>query len=482
MKKLKYILFLLILLPFTNVNAATINCSAPDAVSVGETFNVTFSGSLSSQAAFYLGTIGSSDNVSYISGGLSFNFEYGQSHTASFKAISEGTASFYAYDVDASDGDNSYNDSDTCYVSIYTPQENNDSNTNNYTAQNNNDNDEQNLSEDTYLKSLSIENFKISPKFDKDKLEYKVDLSSDTTKIKIVAEKNDDTQTISGDGEFDVKEGNNTFNIVVTSASGNQRTYKINAYKPEKDAIIVKIDNIKYTLLKKLVGINAPEGFEISKITIDNQEIESFYNKKIKYNVVALKDSIGNITLFIYDENLNKYYKYLPIVSQNLSVIPIKANSKDIPNGYKLTKFKYNNEEIEGYALSEKSDFRLIYGIDTNGKKGFYQYDIKNQTIQRFSNEHLKMYLNLLDKSKLAIIILGSFIIFLTIIIIILLSKNVKFKKIYIKKLSPIDNIDTSKKIKYQNLEETNMMEKFDEEDEPKKKKKHKKEKTFLDE
>ena len=92
------------------------------------------------------------------------------------------------------------------------------------------------------------------------------------------------------------------------------------------------------------------------------------------------------------------------------------------------------------------------------------------------------MYLNLLDKSKLAIIILGSFIIFLTIIIIILLSKNVKFKKIYIKKLSPIDNIDTSKKIKYQNLEETNMMEKFDEEDEPKKKKKHKKEKTFLDE
>ena len=80
-----------------------------------------------------------------------------------------------------------------------------------------NTNTTESKSSDNSLKSLFVEGFNISPKFNKDTLEYNVNLSSDTLKIKIIAEKNDDTASITGDGEVDVKEGNNTIIVVVTA-------------------------------------------------------------------------------------------------------------------------------------------------------------------------------------------------------------------------------------------------------------------------
>ena len=171
------------------------------------------------------------------------------------------------------------------------------------------------------------------------------------------------------------------------------------------------------------------------------------------------------------------------ITSSSLSVVLAKLeDEEEIPHRYFKSKFMYDNEEVNGYALSELSDFRVVYGINVEtGEKRFYLYDMKENTIQRFYNDQVNVYVDLIKKCKLAFVILGSFVILLTIIIIVLLSKNVKFKTNYLNnRLNPIDN-PRYKEIKYQDLEGTRVMKKID----PKKdnkKKKNKKEKTFLDE
>ncbi|MBQ9023715.1 MAG: cadherin-like beta sandwich domain-containing protein [Bacilli bacterium] len=348
-----------------------------------------------------------------------------------------------------------------------------------------NTNTTESKSSDNSLKSLFVEGFNISPKFNKDTLEYNVNLSSDTLKIKIIAEKNDDTASITGDGEVDVKEGNNTINVVVTAENGATRTYKINAYVQEQAPITVKIKGKKYTVLKKLIGINLPSGFKEKTIKINDTEVDAFYNDKLNFTIVGLKDSIGNISLYLYDETLNKYTKYSPIVSDGLSIIILNAPENKIPHRYYKTKFSYNGDLVTGYTLSEKSDFRVVYGINTEtGSKGLYLYDIKENTIQRFYNDQVNIYVELIQKIKYAFIILGSFILLLTLIIISLLSKNIKFKKKYIeKRLSKIDNPIYTDDIKYQDLEGTTTLkkvEKYKNKDKPTKKRKR--EKTFLDE
>ena len=324
-------------------------------------------------------------------------------------------------------------------------------------ASNNSNNSNKNLSSDNSLKSLSIEGFEISPKFNKDTLEYKVSLSSDTKKIKVNADKNDSKSTISGIGEVEVKEGNNIINVVVTAENGSSRTYKINAYVEEQSPIIVKINGKKYTVIKKLINIDVPNGFKEKTIKIKDNEVDAFYNEKLKYTIVGLKDEIGNILLYKYNAKTNSYTKYSPITGGSLNIIVLDSERKNIPYRYRKCKFKYNDETIEGYCLNEKSDFRVIYGINVEtGEKDFYLCDLKDNTVQRFYNEQVNTYISLIKKIKIAFIILGSFILLQVLIIFALLSKNKKFKKRYIeKRLNPIDNPIKKDEVKYQDLEGT---------------------------
>ena len=496
MKKLKYLLLLLLFIP-TSVSAATLNCYAPGEVTVGETFTVTFSGSLSSEASVWFAKIGSTDNVTYTGGGLSIDGVDGasMSRSVSFKANSAGSARFYAYDVDISDGTYSYSDSGECYVNIvepapvYEPQvDYSNNNSSNNTTSTNND-DSKNNATDTTLKSLSIEGAELNPKFNKDTLEYNVELKNGTTKIKVDAVANEESAIVSGTGEIEVKEGPNKINIVVALPNGTSKTYVINVNVQEKDPINVTINNVKYTVSKKLTDVTLPEGFELKTIKIKNVEVESFYNKKLNYYLVNLKDPSGKSALYIYDIENDKYTKYLPIKSEQISLIVLKAPESTIPYKYYKSTFKFNDIEIEGYAFREKSSFRLIYGMDVaTGKKGYYLYDMDQKTIQRFYNDQVNSYISLMDKIKIAFIVLGGFVLLLTIIIIILLSKNVKFKKKYLdmKFGNPIDSIDSP--VVYQDLEGTTIIdteeveEELDKKSKKKKKEKKKKEKTFIDE
>ena len=472
--------------------SASAKCSGPGSVTVGQSFSVTITGNASSATDWKAASpVNSSSNLRLTSDTGSSIWEDDKtsiSKTYNFTALSEGTATVnQSFTVTNTDDYSSPTiTSSSCTISIVKPAAPSNNSTGNKTQasinnviSNNTTNKNENLSSDNALKSLSIEGNNIEPKFDKDTLEYNVSLNADTKTIKIVTEKNDDKATVSGDGEVEVKEGRNTIQIVVTAQNGATRAYIINAYVKEHDPIIVTIDGDKYTVLKKFSDIQTPTGFEKKTMTISKTEVDSFYNEKLNYTLVALQDKIGNIELYIYNSKSEKYIKYSPIVSENLNIIVLNANENEIPHRYVKSNFLYDGKLVTGYALNESSDFRLIYAINTEtGEKGFYLYDMKGKTLQRFYNDQVNIYIDLIQKIKIAFLILGGFILFLVLMIIILLLNNVKFKKKYLqKRLSKIDNpiIEDNDEIKYHDLDETTQIDMPD-------KKSKKKEKTFLDE
>jgi len=461
----KLILLIILLIPF-NVKAApsgNLSCSSSGSVTVGNTITVTVRGSSSeamwdttlSYDSSKLQKVGGSDEHS-----VGTDFVTSVSYSYTFKAINEGSAYVKVSSAIADYTGTKAFPSSSCNISVSAQASKSQASINNITnnkSSSNNKENNKNLSSDNALKSLSVEGFEISPKFNKDTLEYKVDLTNDTTKIKIITEKNDEKATVSGDGEVEVKEGNNAISITVTAENGATRTYKINAYVKEKDPITVTINKKKYTVLKKLIGIDKPTGFESKTIKIEDNEIDAFYNEKLKFTIVGLKDSIGNVLLYLYDEKTGKYTKYSPIVGNGLHIIILDFPDNKVPHRYHKSKFIYNDEVAIGYALSEKSDFRVVYGVNVEtGEKNLFLYDMKDGSIQRFYNDQVNVYINLVSKIKLAFIILGGFIIFLTIIILILLSKNAKFKKKYLeKRLNSIDNPIKTNEVMYQDLEGT---------------------------
>ena len=487
MKKIKYLILLLglLIIPAFDVHAssASISCSSAGTVTVGNRVTVTFTGNYSGNNRDML--MWRASGVEWTSSKLNANFSNSAigedgtlSRSYSFTATNVGTATVRLVNVDVSDGeqlmglDSGTDTSNSCTINIVAPSpssnSHNSSSSSSSSSSKNNINDKDS---DNSLKSLSIDDQKLNPEFNKDTLEYSVELENNVEKIKINAETTSSKSSIKGTGEIDVKEGLNKIEVVVTAENGSTRTYIINATVKEKDPIKVKVAGKEYTIVRKLDGLKIPT-------TFTEKEIESFYNKKIKCTLVALKDQIGNISLYVYNSKNNKYTKYSPIVSNSINIIVLDEDI-NIPHGYKKDKFDYNGEEVVGYSIKDNSKFRLVYGLNVEtGKKGFYLYDMQEGTIQRFDNDQIKSYENLVSKLKLAFIVLGAVILFLLIVVLVLLSKNSKFKSKYLE-LKKIQTDTPSRKVKYQDLEGTTVMKSIELKEE---KKKHKKEKTFLDE
>jgi len=297
-------------------------------------------------------------------------------------------------------------------------------------------------STNSYLASFSVEGFEISPVFDKKVNEYSVEVPATVTEITINGKKDDKYASLSGTGTFEVFEGSNSFDVVVTSETGIVNTYKLIVNVVDQNPINVTVDGKSYTVVKKRDNLVSPNNYEESTVTIEGIEVPSYYSSVTKYTLVGLKDTDGKISFFIYKDG--KYEKYIELSNKQIIIYPLEATN--IPEGYELTTIEINNEKVVAYT-NDSNDSVLVYGVNiATGNKGFYSYDKEEQTFQRYTVEeenNLFLYL---------VIALGSVSVLLLILLIIVGSNSKKKTKL-IKKYEELQNKKQPKKIKEEKAE-----------------------------
>ena len=283
-------------------------------------------------------------------------------------------------------------------------------------------------STNNYLKTLEVEGATISPEFNKDTLEYTATLEAGTEKATIVGEKADNYASVSGVGEKDVVEGENRFEVVVTSESGQARTYIVTITVKEFDPIIVKVNGEEYNVVRKLDSSLKPESFNESTIKIGEDTIQAFYSEVTNTTLVGLKDENGKVLLFKYEEG--KYTRYYEFKFNQLTINIIDMDKKLLPKGYSKYTAILNEEEVVVYKFNKKSNYGLVYGVDVlTGEKDLYQVDLKNYTVQLYNDELIK-FMKDTDKTNLIIFaILGGVIFLLFLIIIAYKNKSKRILK-----------------------------------------------------
>ena len=401
----------------------TISVSAPRSVKTGSSFTV--SATVPSNSGSWEYTLSyDSSKVKLVSGSLKVVGVYGDSRTNSytFKSISEGSASFKAVNGSIYD----YDSVSECYSGSTTATTNMSSSSNLEGAVANVDN---NKSNDNTLKSLSIDSYELSPKFDKNTTEYNVEVPSGVEKISIDAEKNDTKAKVTGIGDINVKEGLNKIEVMVTAENGDTKTYIINVTVEEKDPIIVKVGGKNYIVVRKDTDIKEiPVNFKKSVLKLGGEEIPSYENKKLGMTLVALKDEDDNVRLFIYDKGT---YKELYYVSNGITSIILLDAPNEFLYVYKKVNFKYNDVNYFGYNYLpyQNNNQYLVYGInlDTN-EKGFYIYDKVTDGLIRYGKKDLVK-----DNGLVLLILLLGLIIFVWFIKLLkklFTSKEKKIEKI----------------------------------------------------
>ncbi len=410
--KILFTIFLSVIF-IVNAKAEYFSISAsPTTVKVGQTVKLTFNFNSYESGL----SVRSSDN-SVLSGGKEIDWCEGGCDAVYFTAKKAGTATII---VDTKngvtmDGDNNeqeINFNRTIKITVVansTPPSVNV----NPTYSNNN-----------YLKSLSIDGYNID--FNKDTLEYQLDLEPGQEKINIKAEPEHNKANVKGIGEVIVSEGVNTINVIVTAENGNERIYKLILNVEEKDPINVTVDGKNYRVLKKEELLPLKEGYQKSSVLIDNVEIPALKNDVTGIILVGLKDEDGNIKLFSYDSKSGEYKEYKEISFDLMSLYIHEANNSK----YKKKNIKINDQDIIAYQLENIKDYYLLYATNTiTGYEGYYLYDIKENSVQRYDTTMLDILTKEKDKYLSLVLVLSS-VCFLTMLFLLIEVNRYKNKEV----------------------------------------------------
>lgn len=285
-----------------------------------------------------------------------------------------------------------------------------------------------------YLNSLGVNGYNISPQFNRDTLEYSLNVPSTVNKVTIHGAKASNYATVSGLGEVELNEGINTFYIKVTSETGAERIYKLIIHVKDENPIEININDKTYTVMKNAKNLEAPSTYEATSIKINEMDIPAFYSETSKFTLIGIKDEKGNISFAIYDKDTDTYQIYNENKSNQLLLF-IESIPEE-KEGYIKSTITINETMYECLKPNEDSKVILLYAMDImTGKTDYYLYDEAQNTYFMYQDEMMKNISKPMeskqDKNR---IVLLSGLLFVTIFILVVIllqkfmSKNKKRK------------------------------------------------------
>lgn len=254
-------------------------------------------------------------------------------------------------------------------------------------------------SDNANLKSLSLSNGTLSPKFSASKTSYTATVANSVTEVKVYATAQDSGAKVEVSGESALKVGKNTRTVTVTAPSGAQKTYTITITRSEEDTVSeteptsepevnpleTTVDGAAYTVLNDISGITLPAGFSAATAEYNGVEVSVAKDADGNYALYYLKSADGE-TAEPYLLNGGDTFERLQYAAFGdkfyiFAEIPAELTA---PEGYYETAVKIGEFSIKAFAASnsEFTDFYYVYCFYDGGAR-MYRYDSRENVLQR---------------------------------------------------------------------------------------------------
>lgn len=339
---------------------------------------------------------------------------------------SSGTTIVSAKATDMSDSSgNAVTPSGSTTITISSGTSNNNGSNSSNTGSSSNTNTSATKSSVATLSNLGIRPNDFSG-FSANKTSYSTEVPNNVESIEIYANKGQGGQTISGTGKKTLKEGTNTFSIVVTAENGKtQKTYTLNVTRKAKDDSTLENTtnetNVENEITSEETEDPAAQAFGLTELTITGIELQPQFKTDV--------------------------YEYTVDLKENLDKLDIKALATEENANIEIT----GNENLQ----EGENIITIIVKGDTEEKSVVYQI-IVNKTIQQENEEQLN---NKESLTKIIIISIAAGIILIILIVVIV--KKIKNKN---STFIPYENLfDNNEEENVQDIEEDNEREKIEE-------------------
>lgn len=319
-------------------------------------------------------------------------------------------------------------------------------------------------SSEASLSSLKISPGTLTPAFSPEVTSYTASVGAEVNKIAVSAERKDSKAKLVVSGDSNLQPGKNqvvckvtaedgktvkNYTITVTkAAAGESQAQTASESAGETEAAVVgelkaEIDGTEYSVASSFDQSLLPAGYTASSAVYQDTEIMAGVNGDL--TVIYLQDEGGAGSFWFYNSESGELAPYatIHVSEKNITVLPID-DSVEIPEGFSETTIQLNGDyKVEGWVWATDTEQRycVVYGMNENGEKGLYRYDIGEKTIQRYfedpaiqssySDEEVEAYINefneiyKLYRLRLVIIVaLGAVCVILLVMVILLLKKK----------------------------------------------------------
>lgn len=190
-------------------------------------------------------------------------------------------------------------------------------------------------SDDAKLMSLQVSPGTLEPGFSPDTENYTVTVGLDVNKLTVSANPNNGQAKVSVEGASELQEGENTVVCKVTAEDGTT------------------VKNYTITVNKTEGGAAESQQTSEGEMETQAQELEVL----AELDVVAKKIRITSL-----------------------------PESVEVPSYLKESSIAIGDVKVQGWtsSMEEKPSYCVFYGMNENGEAGFYRYDLKDKTVQRF--------------------------------------------------------------------------------------------------
>lgn len=354
------------------------------------------------------------------------------------------------------------------------------------------------LSNDNSLGTLQISSGTLSPAFHPDTTNYKVTVGYDVSKVSVSAVATHEKAKIAAvSGGSNLQVGENTINVVVQAENGVTREYKIVVTRQQKPATEqpstqtpdsskpsnpdepgtegndsenqgseLSWNGSELEFVKEIPKKVIPTDFEQSTRMINNKEVSVLDFKNGKLTVMYLSNKDGENSLYVYDGNTKDVYPFVTLGNEENYVIVLRPDNANVPSGYVactlsiegkgvISAYQFYSDDVASIHMDshlfgaevfmaaepDVSDFYLMYCMNTKGNSGWYLYDIREKTFQRYASalyqtegeiapetdveveeNDYKLELERAKKTQLFIMIVAAAVVVILLIIIIVLA------------------------------------------------------------
>lgn len=357
-------------------------------VSVGSTISVTFRAS--DDAMRWIYTISYSGNLTLESGSTSVSGSdaYGDSrtHTLIFRANEEGDAWVTAYKENGLVSTDFVEANASASVQFKVVSASSPSDGYHHDDFNN---ATPGKSGNNALSALTVSAGTLTPAFDPAVTEYTLSLPQGTEKLTLTATPSDSNATVQGDGELTLQEGENTLPLVVTAENGDTKTYTVTAKVAQAPTLFLSFSGAKLGVVKDVEGVTPPTGFTAAEpVSQGGDTLPLWVDANGKHTLVYLVDEKGVAGFYLYSRTEGVLSPYLPLAYGGTTYIytGIPSEKAAVP-GLKAATVEAFSQTLSGWRYEDAalSDFLVLYLMDDGGQYGYYTYDTKNATLQRFS-------------------------------------------------------------------------------------------------